>query len=330
MKAVLYTQYGPPEVLQIQEIPKPVPKDTEVLIKICASSVTAADYKVRGLIVPPIFKVAARMVLGWKGPKKPILGMELSGTIIATGSKVTLLKEGDEVFASTLHTFGAYAEYICLDEKDPIALKPSKLPLEEAAALPIGARTALHYLSDLGNLRSGQEILVYGASGSVGTYAIQLAKYFGAKVTGVCSAGNMELMKSLGANTVIDYTGKDHLDSLETYDIIFDTVDKCPFPKCKEALKKRGTYLNIGRPAPSFEMIWTALTSKKRIIVGETSKIQSKELWLLKRIVENEGIKPVIDRCYDMDHIAEAHRYVEKGHKKGNVLIYIDSKAIGV
>jgi len=321
MKAVVCTKYGPPEVLQTQEVPKPEPKDNEVLVKIYATTVTAADYKVRGFDVPPVFWLPARLIVGLKKPRKSVLGMELSGKIESVGKKVTTFKKGDEVFAATLDTFGAYAEYICLAEDGPILPKPNNLNHEEAAAIPIGARTALHYLSNIANLTSGEKVLIYGASGSVGTYAIQLAKYFGAKVTGVCSTGNMALVKSLGADKTIDYTTKDFTKNFETYDIIFVTIDQCPFTACKRALAETGTYMNIGRPVPSMEMIWTSVTSNKKIVVGETSKVKVEELLLLKRIIENGGLKPVIDRSYLMDRIVDAHKYADKGHKKGNVVL---------
>ena len=324
MKAVVCTKYGPPEVLQITEVEKPIPKDNEVLVKVHATTVSAADYRVRSFNVPASFWLPARLALGLRKPRKPVLGIELSGEIEATGKKVTRFKNGDQVFAATLKSFGAYAEYICLPEEGPIALKPSGITYEEAAAIPIGARTAYQYLKKFADLKPGQKVLIYGASGSVGTYAVQLAKYYGAKVTGVCSTANLELVRSLGAEIVIDYTTSDFTEHFELYDVIFITVDKCPFTACKKALKKHGTYLNIGRPLPSLPMIWTSLTTPIKVVVGKTAPETTSALLILKKIVAQGRLKPVIDRSYSMDQIMEAHRYADKGHKKGNVVITIN------
>ena len=324
MKAVVCAKYGPPEVLQIAEIEKPVPKDNEVLVKVHATTVTAADYRVRSFDVPASFWLPARLMVGLKKPRKSILGMELSGKIEAVGKDVKLFREGDQVFAATLQSFGAYAEYICLPEDGPITLKPSNTTYEEAAAIPIGARTAYHYLKKIGKAKHGQKVLIYGASGSVGTYAVQLANYYGAEVTGVCSTANLELVKSLGADTVIDYTKRHFTDNFETYDVIFVTVDKCPFMAFKKALRKKGTYLNIGRPVPSFQMIWTSLTTSIKVVVGKNAPESKEALIILKEIIEQGQLKPVIDRNYSMDQIVEAHRYVDRGHKKGNVVITVN------
>lgn len=324
MKAVVCTNYGPPEVLQIQEIEKPVPKDNEVLVKVYATSVSAADSRVRSFDIPASFWLPARLMVGIRKPRKSILGMELSGKIESTGKGVKLFKKGDEIFAATLQNFGAYAEYKCLPEVGPITLKPTNIPYEEAAGIPIGARTAFHYIKTMGNVKPGQKVLIYGASGSVGTYAVQLAKYFGAEVTGVCSTSNLDLVKSLGADKVIDYKTIDYTESFETYDIIFITVDKCPFMVCKKALSDNGIYLNVGRPLKSFQMIWTSLTSRKRIIVGENSPETAEVLIKLKNLVEEGKLQVVIDRIYSIDEIVEAHRYADKGHKRGNVVITVN------
>lgn len=324
MKAVVCTKYGPPEVLELREIDKPIPKDNEVLVKVYATTVSAADYKVRSFDVPAPFWLPARLLLGLRKPRKSILGMELSGEIESIGKDVKLFKKGDKVFAATLQTFGAYAEYKCLPEDGAIALKPTNTSYEEAAAIPIGARTAFHYLKKIGDIKPEQKVLIYGASGSVGTYALQLAKYFGAEVTGVCSTSNLGLAKSLGADKVIDYTVAGFTESFETYDIIFITVDKCPFIACKKALSKKGTYLNIGRPVPSLRMIWMSLTSNKKIAVGKNSPETADALIILKRIIEKGQLKPVVDRNYTLDQIVEAHRYADKGHKKGNVVITVN------
>lgn len=323
MKAIVCTKYGPPEVLELREIEKPIPKNNEVLVKVYATTVTAADYRVRSFDVPTPFWLPARLMLGLRKPRRSILGMELSGVIESVGKDITLFKKGDEVFAATLQTFGAYAAYKCLPEDGPIALKPNNITYEEAAAIPIGARTAFHYLKKIGNIKPGQKVLIYGASGSVGTYAVQLAKYFGAEVTGVCSTTNLELVKSLGADKVIDYTISDFTKNFETYDIIFVTIDKCPFLACKKALSEDGVYFNIGRPIPSLQMIWTSLTSSKKIVVGKNSPETAEALTILKKIVEKGQLKPVVDRNYRLDQMVEAHRYVDKGHKKGNVVITV-------
>ena len=324
MKAVVCTKYGPPEVLQIQEVEKPVPKDNEVLIKIHSSTVSAADYRVRSFDIPASFWLPARLMVGIRKPRKSILGMELSGIIEAIGRDVKLFKKGDKVFAATLQTFGGYAEYICLPEVGPIVLKPNNATYEEAAAIPIGARTAFHYLKTIGNIKPKQKILICGASGSVGTYAIQLAKYYGAEVTGVCSTANLELVTSLGADKVIDYKSLDFIKNFETYDIIFITVDKYPFSACNKALDKNGTYLNVGRPTKSISMVWTSLISSKKVVVGKNSPETAEALIKLKRLVEEGDLQIVIDRKFSMNQIVEAHRYVDKGHKKGNVVITVN------
>lgn len=326
MKAVFCTAYGPPEVLKIDLMEKPFPKEKEVLIRIHATTVTAADYRIRSFTVPPSFWLPARLMLGLKKPKNAVLGMELSGTVEATGKDVKSFKRGDKVFAATLQTFGGYAEFKCLDEDGPISKMPVNTTFEEAAAIPIGARTAYHYIKTLGNVKQGEKVLIYGASGSVGTYAIQLAKYFGAEVTGVCSTKNIELVKSLGANQVISYETEDFTQQFDRYNIIFVTIDKCPFIVCKKALKKNGSYFNIGRPLPSLHMLWTSITSSKKIIVGKNSPETAEALITLKSIIEEGKLKPVIDRSYTLDEIVEAHRYVDQGHKKGNVVININNE----
>jgi NADPH:quinone reductase-like Zn-dependent oxidoreductase len=324
MKAVICTKYGAPDVLKIIQVPKPTPKAKEVLVQIYATTVSAADYKLRGLDLPASIRFPVRLMIGFRKPRKSILGMELSGEIEAVGKDVNKFKKGDQVFAATLQTFGAYAEYICLPEDGPIALKPTNITYEEAAAIPIGARTAYHYLKTIANVQPEQKVLIYGASGSVGTYAVQLAKYFGAEVTGVCSTANLEMVKSLGVDKVIDYTKNGFTKNFETYDIIFITNDKCPFKACKKALGKSGTYLNIGRPIPSLQMIWTALTTSIKVVVGKNSPETAEVLIILKGIIEKGQLKPVIDRSYSIDKIVEAHRYADGGHKKGNLVIMVN------
>jgi len=322
MKAIVYEKYGSPDVLQLQEVNKPAPKDNEVLIKIHATTVTVADFRSRSFTVPPAFWLPARLTLGLTKPKKRILGVELAGEIESVGKVVKRFKKGDQVFAATLISYGAYAEYRCLPEDAAIAIKPSNLAYEQAAALPIGARTAIHFLRKA-NVQPGQKVLVYGASGSVGTYAVQLARYFGAEVTGVCSTSNVELVKSLGADQVIDYTAEDFSKNGETYDVIFEAVDKSSFSACMRALKKDGIYLNVTAPLPGFQMLWTKMTTDKKLMLGENPPESAEDLILLKELVESGRLKPVIDRCYPLEQIVEAHRYVDKGHKKGNVVITV-------
>jgi len=323
MKAIVCTKYGPPEVLQIKEVDKPTPGDNEVLIKIYATSVTIADSRVRGFKVPLSFWIPARVALGLRKPKKDILGVELSGEIESVGKDVKLFKKGDNVFAFPGHdSFGCYAEYKCLPEDGVIAIKPDNVTFEEAAVISFGGGTALHFIREA-SIQRGQKVLVYGASGSVGTYAVQLAGYFGALVTGVCSTSNVELVKSLGVDKVIDYTKEDFTKNGERYDVIFDAVGKSPYSGCIRSLKKEGTYLHaVVTPALSIRMRWTSMTTKKKLIGGSLNP-KAEDLIFLKGIVEAGKIKPVIDRVYPLEQIVEAHRYVDKGHKKGNVVITI-------
>ena len=323
MRAVVYEKYGSPDVLELREVAKPTPKDNEILIKIYATTVTAADFRARSFTVPLSFWLPARITLGLRKPKKAILGAELAGEVETVGRNVKRFKKGDQVFAATLIVAGAYAQYRCLPEDAAIAIKPSNLTFEEAAALPIGARTALHYLRKA-NLQKGQKVLVYGASGSVGTYAVQLAKYFGAEVTGVCSTSNVELVKSLGAEQVIDYTVEDFSNQGETYDVIFEAVDKSSFSACMRTLKKNGIYLNVVTPLWSLRMLWTKMTTNKKLMLGENVPESAEDLLFIKELVEAGKLKPVIDRCYSLTQIVEAHRYVDKGHKKGNIVITVE------
>ena len=328
MKAVVYEKYGSPDVLKLKEVNKPAPKDNEVLIKVYATTVTVADFRSRSFTVPRSVWLPARITLGLRKPKKQILGVELAGEIESVGKDVKRFKKGDQVFAATLISYGAYAEYKCLPEDAAIAIKPSNISYEEAAALPIGARTALHFLRKANTLASvpGQKVLVYGASGSVGTYAVQIARYFGAEVTGVCSTSNVDLVKSLGADQVIDYTAEDFSKYGETYDVIFEAVDKSSFSACMKALKKDGIYLNVTAPLPGFQMLWTKMTTDKKLMLGENPPERAEDLIFLKELVEAGQLKPVIDRCYPLEQIVEAHRYVDKGHKKGNVVITVAHK----
>lgn len=325
MKAIVYTKYGSPDVLQLKEVEKPYPKDNEVLIRVYATTVTTGDVNARGFVfVPSGFGILARLMLGLRKPRKTILGTELSGAIESAGKDVTLFKEGDQVFGITGASFGAYAEYKCMPEEGALALKPATMTYEEAAAVPFGATTALFFLKDKGNIQTGQKVLINGASGGVGTYAVQLARYYGAEVTGVCSTTNLELVKSLGADKVIDYTKEDFSKSGETYDIIFDTlVGKTSFSGCKNSLKQKGLYLaGAGGLQEFVQMAWTSMIGSKKVLAGQAPE-RKEDLIFLKELIEAGKIKPVIDRRYPLEQTAEAHRYVDKGHKKGNVVITV-------
>jgi len=322
MKAIVYKNYGPPEVLQLKEVQKLTPKDNEVLIKIYATTVTATDCTFRK--GKPFI---GRLLTGLTKPKNSIPGSELAGEIEIVGKNVKKFKIGDKVYGTTMGN-GAYAQYICLPEEgSTLSLKPSNLSYEEAAACD-GALTSLPFLRDKGNIHSSQKVLIYGASGSVGTAAVQLACYFGAEVTAVCSTTNLELVKSLGARNVIDYTKEDFTKNNQTYDIIFDTVGKISFNKCKSSLKQRGVFLEAAlTPAIIPQMLWTSMIGNKKAMIAFTglrpADERTKDLIILKELYETGMIKPVVDRQYRLEDIVEAHSYVDQGHKKGNVVITV-------
>jgi len=330
MKAIVWTKYGSPDVLQLKEVAKPTPKDNEVLVKIHAATVTAGDCELRSLKFPLFLSLPMRIYMGLRKPKRiTILGQELAGEIESAGKDVKLFKIDDQVFGTTGFGMGTYAGYKCLPEESKemegvLAIKPANMTYEEAAAVPFGGLEALHFLRK-GNIQSGQKVLINGAGGSIGTFAVQLAKYFGAGgVTGVDSTGKLDMLRSIGADQVIDYTQEDFTKSGETYDVIFDVVGKSSFSGCIRSLKKKGFYL-LANPGLS-QMVrgrWTSMTSSKKVIFGAASP-KTEDLIFLKELIEAGKIKSVIDRRYPLEQTVEAHRYVEKGHKKGNVVITLE------
>ena len=325
MKAIVYTEYGPPDVLQLKDVGKPTPKDNELLVKVHAASVTTSDCNVRdSVFVPAGLKFIQRLAFGLRKPNRTTPGIELAGEIEAVGGVVKQFKAGDQVFGTTvIGRLGAYAEYTCLPEAGVVAIKPANLTYEEAAVVPVGASTALFFLRDLAHIQKGQKILILGASGGVGTCAIQLAKYYGAQVTGVCSTTNTALVKSLGADQVIDYTQEDFSQSGETYDIILDVAGKTSFSGCRNSLKPKGLYAAIAGGLKEFgQMAWTSMTGGKQVLAGAAPD-RKEDLVLLKELIEAGKLKPVIDRRYPLEQTAEAHRYVDQGHKKGNVVITV-------
>ena len=324
MKAIVHTKYGPPDELQLMEIDKPVPRDNEVLIKIRATTVTTTDCNARNFtFVPKSFMFFARIMFGFKKPKINILGIDLAGEIEAVGKDVKLFKKGDKVFGSPGTKFGGHAEYSCVPENGALAIKPADMLWEEAASICLAGNTALFFIRDLAKIQAGQKILIHGASGAIGTYAVQLAKYYGADVTGVCSATNAEMVKSLGADKVIDYTKEDFTKNDERYDFVFDVVGKTTFSQCRGILKQKGIYLeNMLGIKDILRMMWTSITGGKKI-KGGVSKETAENLNFFIELIESGKLKPVIDRIFPLERTAEAFQYVEQGHKKGNVIITI-------
>lgn len=319
MKAAIYTQYGGPEVVRIEDVPKPSPKDNEILIKVKATTVSAGDWRVRSLDLPPGFGPIGRLMFGVFKPRQPILGADLAGVVEATGQAVTKFKIGDAVFAMSGAHMGCHAEYKCLPEDGAVVLKPDTLNFEEAAALPFGGTTALHFLRKA-KLQPGETVLVNGASGAVGTAAIQLAKHFGAQVTGVCSTANVELVRSLGADHVIDYTQEDFTQNSTTYDVIVETAGTAPFKRSQKSLSHKGRLLLVLGSMP--DMLRSVIHS--RTIICGVAPEKAEDLQTLAELTQADAYKPVIDRTYPLDQIVEAHRHVDTGHKRGNVVITLN------
>ena len=305
MKAVVCTRYGPPEVLRLEELVTPVPRKNEVRIRILATAVTSSDCYVRGLNLSPAYRLMGRLALGWNAPRQPVLGMVLSGEVDSVGPDATSFDVGQPVFGFNRHRFGTYAQYVCWPEDGLLARRPANLTDEEAAAIPYGGLLALHCLHKA-DVRSGQRVLVYGASGAVGTSAVQLARHLGAEVTGVCSTANVDLAASLGATRVIDYTREDFTDTAERYDLIFDAVGKrksaAALRRCRQVLAPGGACVSVDDGTP---------------------KLRRKDLVLLGELATKGEIAPVIDRTYALDSIVEAHTYVDNGHKRGNVVVSV-------
>jgi NADPH:quinone reductase-like Zn-dependent oxidoreductase len=342
MKAIVYTEYGPPDVLQLKEVAKPAPKEDEILIRIYATSVNYGDLVARNFKeisprkfnMPFPFWLISKIFFGLRKPKITILGSEFAGEIEAVGKDVKSFKQGDQVFGYLGQSMGAYAEYLCMPEDGVLAIKPANMTYEEAAVVPYGAIMALYLLREKGNIQSGQKVLINGASGSIGSAAVQLAKsHFGAEVTGVCSTPRLELVKSLGADKVIDYTKEDFTQSGETYDLIFDILGKSSFSRCKSSLSQNGRCLYASfKMRQLFQMLWTSITGSLSA-VGAGKKVicaiapgSTEDLISVKELIEAGKIKAAIDRRYPLEQTAEAHRYVETGLKKGNVVITIISE----
>ena len=322
MKAIVCTKWGPPEVLQFKEVPKPIPKDNEILIKIHATTVTAGDCEMRRLEFPLWLQLLARAGFGFRGPRKEIIGQELAGEIEEVGKDVKLFKKGDKVFGSPGFHFGTYAEYDCLPEKAVVAIKPTNMTYEEAACVPLGGLEALHFLRKA-NIESGEKVLINGAGGSIGTAGIQLAKYYGAFVSAVDSTGKLDMLRSIGADSVIDYTKEDFTKNGQTYDVIFDIVGKSSFSDSIASLNENGRYL-LANPKLSHKVRGQQVSRKggKKVISDYTFQ-KPEDLIFLKELIEAGKIRSVIDRSYPLEQIPEAHRYVEAGGKKGNVVITV-------
>lgn len=330
MKAIVYTEYGPPDVLQLKEMEKPAPRDHEIIIRNHATTVNIGDIWARNFkeitpsrfTMPLLLWLPSRMYFGFTKPRINILGSEFAGEVETVGKGVKRFKKGDQVFGYRGHSMGANAEYLCVPENGLMAIKPANMTYEEAATVPYGALTALSLLRKV-NIQRGQKVLINGASGGIGSAAVQLAKYFGAEVTGVCGAPRMVFVKTLGADKVIDYTREDFTKNGETYDLIFDILGKSSFSSCQNSLKRNGIYLLASfKMKQLFQMLWTSRRDGKKVICALSSE-SPEDLILIKKLVEEGKIKSIIDRRYPLEQTAEAHRYVEKGYKTGSVIITV-------
>src|SRR5712671_4055669 len=326
MKAILHTQYGPPDLLQFKDVDRPAPKDNEVLIAIHATTVSSGDCNVRNFtFVTKSMRPIAKLIFGIGKPwKARVLGTELAGEVERAGKDVKKFKRGDRVVASTGMAGGGHAQYACLPEKGALAIMPDSLSWEEAVAIPFGANTALYFLRDLGKIQAGQELLIIGASGSIGSAAVQLAKHFGATVTAVCSGANVEMVKSLGADKLIDYTKEDFTKNGKTYDVIFDIVGATTFDRCQDSLRLRGVFLqNIIGLTDLVRILWASITGHKKLKGGVAMENPGRMNFIIQLAADGK-LKAVIDRSYPLEQIAEAFKYVERGHKKGNVVITVE------
>jgi NADPH:quinone reductase-like Zn-dependent oxidoreductase len=320
MKAFVYARYGGPEVLQLRELPRPVPKADEILIRVCATTVTSGDHRVRALDIPRGFGFISRLMFGFSAPRKQVLGVECAGVVEAIGSSVTSFAAGDEVFAIDGLGMGCYAQYKCMRQGGAIAHKPASLTFEQAAAISFGGATALNFLRR-GEVKRGGSVLINGASGGVGTAAVQLAKHLGAEVTGVCSGANANLVRSLGADHVIDYTREDFTLSGVKYDAIMDTVGTAPFSRCAGSLKEGGRMLLVLADLPAMlEGLWAALSSSKKVIAGPSAE-KAEDLRFLAQLAQDGELTPFIDRRFAFEQLVEAHHYVDTGRKRGNVVV---------
>jgi NADPH:quinone reductase-like Zn-dependent oxidoreductase len=321
MKAITSRQYGSPSVIKIEDIDKPVPKENEILVKVSSAAVTSGDARIRGLKVPFGFKFITRLVFGFKKPKQPVLGVVFSGIIESIGKDVKEFDIGDEVFGAS-NKFGSHAEYLAVPESGAVTIKPVNISFDEAAAIPFGGLTSLKYLRDFGKIKNGQKILIVGASGALGVYGVQLAKFYGAEVTGVCSTPNVKLVKSLGADKVVDYTITDFTQNGETYDIIYDTVGKTTFSACKRSLHKKGRLLLAAAGMSQyFQVLFTSVAHKK--VVAGVAVFNKKDLNVIADLIESEKIKAVIGKRFPLEDAADAHAYVDTGHKVGSAVIIL-------
>ena len=333
MKAIVYTEYGPPEVLQLKEVEKPAPKDNELLIRNFATSVQYGDIVARNFgnvspgdfYMPLLFWLVGRMQSGFRKPKNTILGAEFAGEVESVGKNVKLYGIGDQVFGYLGQTMGADAEYVCMPEDGVVAIKPANMTHAEAAVIPYGAIMALYFLREKADVQSGQKVLINGASGSIGLAAIQIVKsHYGAEVTGVCSTPRIELVKSLGADKVIDYTKEDFTQNGETYDLILDILGKSSFSHCKSSLSQNGIYLLASfKMRDLLDMLRTSVSGSKRVICA-IAPGSREDLVSVKKLIEAGKIKAAIDKSFPLEQTAEAHRYIEDGHKKGHIAITVD------